>query len=846
MYYFFYFIFLFCINSLFFTIKNQANKFLNETPKSLKSHNFQPETTIKKIEIHGLNLITTDAIVSRIGIKPNDSFDPKKISKTIHNILSLGFFSNVKIDYETLADTNNIILHIYIEEKKKVSSISFEGNSHFSKDALEKKIQFSKIKWIDQITAAAIIKKIKKLYAEKQYYKADISYYFKPLENNSVDVIFNVNENVYGKIRTIKFKGNKAINHHRLKEVIGSKEAWILGFLDHGGIFRKDMVEYDKFQLEHFYQSNGYFEANIESTNIIENESGAIDIIYNINEGSFYRFGTIKIPFNCIIPHYELSQIINIYEGDTYSKEKIRIAINAIKSALGIRGYMYPNINPKMKIDRQKKTIGIEFFIDNGKEVYVKNIAIKGNKKIRENVLRREILFSEGELLTTQKLFDSKRAIESLGYLQPQAGLTWALEMFDNHRANVNLIINEAKTGRFYLNVGVNSGHDAGSHLNIDQGRWYDTMLSTSKVGITLQNGNWLARGIKYYLDVSYAQVDKSITGGLSTNWLFDLPLSAGINFSLRNLRYDDFRQSVTVPHENHKSGNLQLGYRIYEWNMILAAMGFGFDNISYKDPITPRIQFPDNITYQLAYEEIVKRSFQPGTVTWISWSLSDDKRNHPMRPTEGYQWILDTKLAIPNSIQLYGDSFGFVKCGIDARWYTALVLKHNIIFHAHGYGGLIHKFEGCNIPYKELFHVGGPQNVRGFIFGQIGPTLLGSSLGGSKAFFVNLEIQCPINRAATMTGVLFYDGGASWDTLLNNQLPQQKESNNFSFDIFEVASPELLIQNNSIHYRHSVGIGLRMTAPAPIKIDWGFKLDRNRKRGEKLYEVHFSMEQSY
>ncbi len=118
--------------------------------------------------------------------------------------------------------------------------------------------------------------------------------------------------------------------------------------------------------------------------------------------------------------------------------------------------------------------------------------------------------------------------------------------------------------------------------------------------------------------------------------------------------------------------------------------------------------------------------------------------------------------------------------------------------------------------------------------------------MGGSKAFFVNCEIQCPINKNGTMMGRLFYDGGAAWDTIFNSQNNLSDQQGNFIYDIFDYVSPQMLIQNNNMKYRHSVGFGISLTSPMPITIDWGFKLDRNKKLGEKLSEVHISMEGSY
>ena len=100
----------------------------------------------------------------------------------------------------------------------------------------------------------------------------------------------------------------------------------------------------------------------------------------------------------------------------------------------------------------------------------------------------------------------------------------------------------------------------------------------------------------------------------------------------------------------------------------------------------------------------------------------------------------------------------------------------------------------------------------------------------------MNAEILCPISPNGSLTGLVFYDGGAAWDTIFvdNYYLPGTKIA----------LQPLMLIQNNALEYRHSIGFGVRLTAPAPLRIDWGFKLDR--RPGEAPYEVHILMEQAY
>lgn len=79
------------------------------------------------------------------------------------------------------------------------------------------------------------------------------------------------------------------------------------------------------------------------------------------------------------------------------------------------------------------------------------------------------------------------------------------------------------------------------------------------------------------------------------------------------------------------------------------------------------------------------------------------------------------------------------------------------------------------------------------------------------------------------MRGVFFYDGGAGW----NNP--------------FAHLSNPAFIRDNNFTYRHSVGLGIRMMSPMPVKVDWGFKLDPRRNRfnpklNESASEIHFGM----
>lgn len=841
------------------SFKNKyAKKYPTQLHPNLPSLFDEERTIIDKIIINGLKMIPVEAIYGKLTVKSGEKIDAKKISYIVRNIYNMGYFQDVKLYYEKIED-NKINLHIHLIEKKKVGKFIFTGNDHISQETIEKQINTAKVSWIDDNSVKVLIEKLKKYYHEKQYNQVEITHAFHILNDGSVDIEFYIKEGVYNKIKSIQFKGNKNISRHELKNILVSRESWLLGFLDRGGVYRKEMIDFDRFQIESYYKTKGFYQAYVKDVLIEENENdGMLAITFYIYEGDLFHIGEINFINNSSLSNDKLMKIMNLKIGDIYNNEKIKIILNMIKYELGELGFMYPNVNVRPKINKEKNTIDLQFLIEKGKPIYVKNINIRGNTKTHENVIRREIIFNEGELLTAKKLESSKRSVEALGFFNPQTGVAWELETFDKYEANVNLFLEEAKTGRFYINMAINSGSDAGGNeqaLNEMQGsRWYNTLLTVSRIGLTVRDTNWNGKAIGYVLDASYANMDRSFMCGMSTPWFFDYPISAGWNMTFRNLIYNQFQQTTETPNEKNQSMNMQFGYRCNPLNMTIFGFSAGIDNISYKNQIIPLIQFPDNPAYQAAYNEIVVRSFQPGTITWINLAISNDKRNHPTRASVGYKWLLEAKMAIPNQTLFKNISnFGYLRLGAELDWFTPLITQYDVVLHLHGYGGYIYKLPSCNIPYKELFHIGGPQNIRGFLYGQIGPMLMGSSLGATKSFFINAEIRCPITHFNGMMALVFYDGGAGWDTIYND--PSKKVENNINseaifdsnIDNFFYYNPnQLLIKNNSFQYRHSVGIGMRLTQPMPMKVDWGFKLDRNKKLGESPYEVHISMEGEY
>jgi outer membrane protein insertion porin family len=223
---------------------------------------------------------------------------------------------------------------------------------------------------------------------------------------------------------------------------------------------------------------------------------------------------------------------------------------------------------------------------------------------------------------------------------------------------------------------------------------------------------------------------------------------------------------------------------------------------------------------YKDALGPIVRRNFQNGTLKCIGLDLVQDTRNHPIYPSSGYKVTLGTKMA-PAGINR---QFDFFKTEIEGSCYTALIGKDSLVLGLRAKAGRIFTLDNKkNIPYKELYHIGGQATVRGFTWSGIGPAWQwGEPLGSRNALLFSTELTFPLIEDYSIKGHVFYDSGAGWDT------PKK--------DIINTEG----IRQNSFNLRHSVGFGLNLIKPIPAKIDWGFKLDR--KKGETPHEFHLSM----
>jgi len=805
------------------------NKESNNNEDSLNI-NFNRFKTINNIIIEGNVQVPQYTILSKIPYVIGGEFNPSNTRILIKNLYDLGFFNSIEIEVEELGN-NKIDLYIILNEKKRLEKLSFHGNKHLTKEEIENKLKISEILTADLEELEALAEKIKKLYCEKNYHGVQIKTILNITKNGNIEADFFIDEGKASLVKRVNFIGNKSFNSKKLKDMIFTREDWIGGFLDKAGTFQPDAIEYDKYVIENFYQSNGFLTARVTDVNIdIDPETQYVTVTFVIEEGDIFTIGKVTANINDSLMQTNssnMSQItinngndtisienilkaLPIKSGQLYSKEAIRQAIELLRLTWGQFGYIYADIEPQIQPNLDEKIVDINFNFDLGSKVFLNRINIIGNKKTKDKVIRRYIDMDEGDLLTSQSMDISKSRIESLGFFEPNTGVGWKINKIDENLADLDLIVNEIRTGKISGQIGY-GGADSQSPS------------SSVKISAAISDRNFMGKGIRYNFNYTYSPGDRGLIFNVYQPWLFDRPLGIGLDAYKRKSAYEDFANLLNTPVEDILGGACQMSYSPVKIPDLGIFGNFGAERISYEKPIIALRNSANPEVNQL-FQILADRRFQPGILSWIAFNLGQDRRNHPVFPSRGYNWNLATRFAIPNS----NGNFSFAKVDFGFSWLTPLIGEASLIYLLHTHFGYIHQINNGNIPYRELYHVGGPSTVRGFLYGQIGPQVYSDSLGAKKAFWINMELIFSVTQDQSVRGVFFYDGGAGWDT-----------PNAQTFNL-------LPIQNNTFNYRHAIGFGIRITKPTPFRIDWGFKLDRNKRRGEKVGEVHFSMTQDF
>ncbi|MCX7371320.1 MAG: outer membrane protein assembly factor BamA, partial [Alphaproteobacteria bacterium] len=205
-------------------------------PQPTQRNTLEQNGAISAVEIRGNQRIDADTIRSYMLLQPGDSYEPDRMDRSLRALFATGLFRDVQIG----RDGSRLV--VSVQENPLINRIAFEGNRRVSDDNIRPEVQLRARGVFTPQLAQADRQRILDLYARRGRFAATVTPQIITLDQNRVDVVFEITEGDSARISRINFVGNQTFSDRRLRDVVSSRENSIQRSLTQSDTYHPDRV----------------------------------------------------------------------------------------------------------------------------------------------------------------------------------------------------------------------------------------------------------------------------------------------------------------------------------------------------------------------------------------------------------------------------------------------------------------------------------------------------------------------------------------------------------------------------------------------------------------------------
>ena len=158
-------------------------------------------------------------ILSYTNLRPGEPYDNERLDQALRDLLATELFADVQI---AGADTGNLV--IQVRENPVINRIVLEGNRRVKDDKITPEIRLAPRQIFTRSRARADVARIIELYRRQGRYAATVEPQIVQLDQNRVDVVFEINEGPKSRVRRINIIGNEQFGDGRLISEMATRE----------------------------------------------------------------------------------------------------------------------------------------------------------------------------------------------------------------------------------------------------------------------------------------------------------------------------------------------------------------------------------------------------------------------------------------------------------------------------------------------------------------------------------------------------------------------------------------------------------------------------------------------
>ncbi|WP_374295123.1 outer membrane protein assembly factor BamA [Sphingomonas sp.] len=733
-----------------------------QTPATVPSVAPAPVRTIKTLRVEGAQRIEPETVLSYTKLRVGIPYTPETLDQALKDLQASELFADFSI---AGVETGDIVLRV--RENPIINRVILEGNKRLKNDKITKEIRLAPRQIFTRTAVRQDVARIIELYRRQGRFGAVVEPKMVSLDQNRVDVVFEISEGPKSKVRQINILGNEKFSDDQLRGEMATKQSRWFRLLSSNTSYDQDRLAYDQQKLRQFYLTEGYADFRVTSA-VAELTPDKQDFIitYVVEEGPRYKFGDVAVDSQIRdFDNTKLAASLPMKKDDWYNAKLVEDSVESLSQTAGLFGYAFTDVNPEFQRDREALTMSVTFNIAEAKRTYVERIEINGNTQTQDKVVRREIRLAEGDAFNSFQVRRSQDRINSLGYFQDK------LEIKQNpgsapDRLVLETNVEERSTGELQLSAGYSS-------------------LERFIIQANITQRNFRGKGQELRAGVNYSAYSKSVELGFTEPYVFDKNIAMGVDIFRRDFNAFNFVGTNRQTTYSQVSTGFQVraGVPLTEYWSLSGRYGLTYDEVGLANSFFNAAGECDvTIAGRYLCEQLGNR-----WTSSVGYSLIYDSLNSRLRPTAGHRFSFSQDFA-----GLGGD-VKYIRTRAEGSKFKGL--GSGFVLSWLGEGGYIHSLESSRGPgidpvrITDRFYLGEPQ-FRGFDIRGVGPRvqrrfftgnaadgtqalitdrnqLVDDALGGKAYYLTRLELELPLGSGAREMGLrpsIYVQAGSLFD----------------------------------------------------------------------------------
>jgi len=709
----------------------------------------QQVRTIRSLRVEGAQRLEPETVLSYTRLRVGESYTNETVDQAIKDLLASELLADVAIEGVESGD-----LVIRIRENPVINRVIYEGNKRLKNDKIQKEVKLAPRQIFTRTAVRADVARIIELYRRQGRFAARVEPKMVSLDQNRVDVIFEVTEGPKSKVRQINIIGNEVFSDGKLRGEMATKTAGLAHLLSSNTSYDQDRLAYDQQKLRQFYLTEGYADFRVISA-VAELTPDKRDFIitYVVEEGPRYKFGPVSV--DSAIRDFDdkrLASALSIKEGQWYNAKAVEDTVEQLSETAGAFGYAFADVTPQFERDREKLTMSMKFNIAESNRTYIERIEITGNRQTQDKVIRREFRVAEGDAFNTFLVKRSQDRINSLGYFQDKFEIERA-EGSAPDRIVLKANVEERPNGELTLSAGFSS-------------------LERFILQASIRQRNFRGMGQTVSASVDYSSYSKSVELGFTEPYLFDTNIALGGTVFRQDYNAFNYIGSDRSTTYSQVATGFQLvaGLPLTEYWTLSGRYTLRQDDVTLDKDSFYTNGVCDPTKAGRYYCEAVGNRI----TSLVGLSLIYDSLNSRLRPTRGQ------RLSIGADFAGLGGDVKYLRARAEGDKYWNV--GGGFIFSVSAEGGYIHSLEKASaagsdpVRITDRFYLGEPQ-FRGFDIRGVGPRvqrigftgdplagtqalitdrdqIIDDALGGKAYYLTKAELEIPLGAGAAEMGL--------------------------------------------------------------------------------------------